>query len=545
MRSARLFPVRRSIPLLAALAAFLPAVATSSAYAQVGLSSVRAQSFENEDLLFFEPEYADLFGFAFASGDFNGDGYPDLATGLPFDNGLAGGELDDTGAVVVRWGGPRGLVPGLADTFLSQYASGSQSPAESGDEYGYALAAGDFNGDGYADLAVGAPGDKVDCLSQIRSTGSVSIHYGVPGGIQLAAEHWVTENSPGLGYCFLTGEGFGAALASGDFNLDGWADLAIGVPYSLVYDTGALAGRVFVLYGHFGGVFPLEWQMVHQEVDGVHGIAEADDEFGAALAAGDFNRDFRDDLAVGAPGEGGFGAVQIFVGGSSGFDWTQNELWTQDQLLGAGASEDGDGFGQALASGDFDYDGYDDLAMGAPWEDIGASANTGMVLLSYGSPNALAPTRVKQLLQSTIFGLPSHDGPHEWFGHALASGDFDADGGSDLAIGIPLEDAGGTDRGGVAVLTKFNVAGDYSRYRFLSIGLSGIPPGVQDYASAGLSLGLGDFDDDGHDDLVIGMPYWSAGPGAEATGRCTVLYGALFADGFDGGSTFEWSLTNP
>src|SRR5699024_7773691 len=115
----------------------------------------------------------------------------------------------------------------------------------------------DFNGDGYADLAVGAPGDRVDCLGQIRSTGSVSIHYGIPGGIQLAAEHLVTENSPGLGYCFLTGERFGAALAAGDFNLDGWGDLAIGVPYSFVYDTGVLAGRVFVLYGHFGGVFPL------------------------------------------------------------------------------------------------------------------------------------------------------------------------------------------------------------------------------------------------------------------------------------------------
>lgn len=544
MRSARLFPVRRSIRLLAALAAVLPAVATSSAYAEVGLSSVRAQTFENEDLLFFEPEFADLFGFAFASGDFNGDGYPDLATSLPYDNGLLGGGLDNTGAVVVRWGGPRGLVPGLADTFLSQYASGSQSPPQSEDLYGYALAAGDFNGDGYADLAVGAPGDRVDCLGQIRQTGSVSIHYGIPEGIQLAAEHLVTENSPGLGYCFLTGERFGSALAAGDFNLDGWGDLAIGVPYSLIYDNGAPAGRVFVLYGHFGGVFPLEWQEVHQEVYGVLDVAEVGDNFGAALAAGDFNRDFRDDLAVGVPGEDGSGAVQIFVGGSSGFDWTQNALWTQDQLLGAGASENGDVFGRALASGDFDYDGYDDLAMGAPWEDIGASVDTGMVLLSYGSPNALAPARVKQLLQSTIFGLPSYDGPYDVFGHALASGDFDADGGSDLAIGIPLKDVGGSTRGGVAVLTKFDVAGNYSRFRFLSNGFSGIPPGVQDGTNTGLALGLGDFDDDGYDDLAMGMPYWN-GASADDSGCYTVLYGAMFADGFDGGSTFEWSLTNP
>ena len=75
--------------------------------------------------------------------------------------------------------------------------------------------------------------------------------------------------------------------------------------------------------------------------------AEAGDRFGAALAAGDFNRDFRDDLAVGVPGEDGSGAVQIFVGGSSGFDWAQNALWTQNQLIGAGASESDD----ALRSG--------------------------------------------------------------------------------------------------------------------------------------------------------------------------------------------------
>jgi len=236
--------------------------------------------------------------------------------------------------------------------------------------------------------------------------------------------------------------------------------------------------------------------------------------------------------------------VQIFVGSSSGFDWTQNALWTEDQLLGGGASEFGDRFGQALAAGDFDYDGYDDLAMGDPSEDIGASANTGMVLLSFGSANALTPTRVKQYLQSTIFGLPSYDGPNENFGHALAAGDWNGDGAADLAMGIPLEDVGGVDRGGVAVLTSFNVAGDYGAYRFLAIGNSGIPPGVQNSSDAGRALGVGDFDGDGYADLVIGMPYWDSLDVVDS-GRQTVLYGSFFSDGFEGGSTFEWSATSP
>ncbi len=123
--------------------------------AAVALSSVRARTFENEDLLVYAAQAGDLFGFALATGDFNGDGADDLATGIPFDDGLSGSPIVDMGAVVVRYGIPgKGLDAGPADSFLSQLQAGSPGNPNTLEMFGRSLAAGDFNGDGIDDLAV-------------------------------------------------------------------------------------------------------------------------------------------------------------------------------------------------------------------------------------------------------------------------------------------------------------------------------------------------------------------------------------------------------
>ena len=86
---------------------FLAIATVSEAPAQiagVGLSSVRGQRFDNEDLLFFVPEEGDRFATSLAAGDFNGDGVEDLATGVPYDDGLVGSGLTDTGMVIARCG---------------------------------------------------------------------------------------------------------------------------------------------------------------------------------------------------------------------------------------------------------------------------------------------------------------------------------------------------------------------------------------------------------------------------------------------------------
>ncbi len=122
------------------------------------------------------------------------------------------------------------------------------------------------------------------------------------------------------------------------------------------------------------------------------------DRYGSALTTGDFNSDVRDELAVGIPDDtvgsaSGAGTLEVLYGSPvglgrrSGFD----DLWHQDRSDVAGAAEPGDKFGTTLAAGDFDGDGFADLAVGSPYEDI-AETNAGAVNVLYGSEDGITAT---------------------------------------------------------------------------------------------------------------------------------------------------------
>src|SRR5688572_28789781 len=170
----------------------------------------------------------------------------------------------------------------------------------------------DFNGDGHADLAVGVVGEN-------GLTGAVNVIYGSASGLSTTTAplpQLFTQDSVNVPEVAEGGDAFGGSLAWGDFNGDAFDDLAVGVP-----GENSDAGAVNVIYGSASGLStttaPLP-QLFTQDSVNVPEVAEGGDSFGWALAAGDFNGDARDDLAVGVPFENGFaGAVNVIYGSAS------------------------------------------------------------------------------------------------------------------------------------------------------------------------------------------------------------------------------------
>lgn len=386
-----------------------------------------------------------------------------------------------------------GVSPSEAHLSIIRQGHEAAGAFEVGDQTGRALAAGDFNGDGRDDLAMGAPGE--DIAGGFTNAGAVIISWGSPTGVTHVGSIVLTAaNSGGVNQ---TDAEFGRALLAGDWNNDGYDDLAIGCPRDNLGSGLPGAGMVYLMAGSANGLVP--WIQLDQA--DAAATPENDDRFGSSFAAGDFNGDGRLDLAVGSPGEDSFrGAFSYFLNSAIGVPFGGSATLTPVALGFAGAS--GDQFGLALAAGNFAGGAQDDLAVGVPYFDD-AQTNAGAFWIVRGSSGGLTTS---QATFYTGWDFSTGIGAGHALGYALAAGRFFDGPYESLAIGEPFANVAGFADAGRVLVCPGSSGGLQTASALVLTANFG--QGQQSEQFFGRALATGRFQTTGpdHDDLAIASP---------------------------------------
>ena len=387
--------------------------------------------------------------------DFDGDGCNDLVVGLPFDDAeYRGSTLPNAGSVAVYYGDPSGSVHQFTRQVLTQPADPLllQSGPAAWANFGCSVSWGNFNGDGYADLAVGARGAPVLGVS---GAGAVTVFFGGPNGLDEGNAKVLTQNLPQVGEVAESGDWFGHAVHAADLNGDLYTDLAVGAPFEDV-DGIDNAGMVHVFYGQQGNALTGSPALtLHQDSLAVSDTNEPWDFFGWCFASGRFRQNGNQGLAIGVPYEDvgnklDAGAVHVIHLNNAGSGISYSQYLTQDTLGAEDQSEAGDRFGYSLSAGWFHFEGdcmpwsddelRTDLAVGVPYEDIGGAVDAGAVQLFRGALGGLTTNKDFVLTQSDFPGhTPQYD---DRFGFSLSAVSQAWNPFHRLLIGAPGQDSG-------------------------------------------------------------------------------------------------------
>ncbi len=333
---------------------------------------------------------------------------------------------------------------------------------------GQSVHVADVDGDGRATLAVSAPG--------LLGDGGVHLFDGL-GDLRLAdADGAIVSAGPAQ-----LGPGFAPC---GDIDGDGNADWVVGAP------DRDRTGGAWLINGPITGQIELSDQVFTAGT-----VREG--RLGFTVSCGDVDGDGLSDLALSAPDTDGFGValqtgtVSLHSGGSLDNVGSLSSTWSNSHL----------GFRHGMSMGaDLDGDGVGDLVVGAH----GAER----VHLLFGP---LGGTYEANNAGPMLTGLPN-DGT----GHAIATGDIDGDGSTDIVIGAPFSD---DDRGAIWVLRGPLLPDLFGPLEGIGTRITGISEGDE----AGFAVAVADVDADGSDDLWIGAP--GSTTSGQATGAAYLVFG--------------------
>jgi FG-GAP repeat len=458
-------------------------------------------------------------------GDFDGDGRDDLAIGV---NGEGVDTHAAAGAVNVLYGLDQGL-SGQGDQFFHQDLPGIEVDAAPGDEFGSVLAAGNFNDDRFDDLAIGSPQDHVPDTDEVA--GTVTVLYGSSNGLRAAGSDFWHQDVPNVGGRNDDGDKFGAALAVGDFGNGPADDLAIGAPGDILtvgLTDIAGAGSVYLLFGSSNGLRAQGSQFWHQNRDGVRELVETNDEFGTSLAAANFGKSGREDLAIGAAfedvvGNVDAGLVHVLYGRRNGGLTARGDDLLRQGVGGVPDTIDAEEWmGWSLGAGNTGKSGHADLAIAAPLENAGAFEFSGIVITVYGGEQGIRSSG-GQVFSRARLGFPTEN---DTFGSDLIIADLVGSDRKDLAIGSEFATVQGTlDAGAVHVIRGTPTGLQRQGDRVWHQNSAGVAEMSEEDDSFGLSLAAGDLGKSGARDLAIGVALESLPGPINDAGIAHVLYG--------------------
>lgn len=386
------------------------------------------------------------------AGDVNGDGYSDIIIGDWRDD--IGGPANE-GTAFVFHGSPGGIITTPATTLQSNLLDTWM---------GYSVnTAGDVNGDGYADVLIGALNFRVSSIP----LGASFLYIGGPNGIN--TNHFIQYN--GLSNACRMGH---EVACAGDVNGDGFSDFLLCMPMH----NGGTGSSAVVRVLHGGGYYLTLAPAFPAQPPRIDWYGQPLGHMGWSVAnAGDINGDGYSDAVVGAPDAEGTGEAYVYYGSAAGLSATP--------AVTLSGTFPGDAFGTSVATaGDVDGDGYADVVVGAPL----AGGGAGQAFVYLGGPGGL----------SSVPNYAFNGAPGSQLGSTVATaGDVNNDGYADVLLGA---------KGTETVFMHYGAIGGLSPVA--DVVLTSPQPGS---AFASALATAGDVNGDGFSDVIVGAPNFTNG----------------------------------